>query len=50
MERGKTIWVNAFLNMVRLKITPEIELAKEEFNALYFDSRMASKTSENHQS
>lgn len=23
MERGKTIWVNAFLNMVRLKITPE---------------------------
>lgn len=23
MERGKTIWANAFLNMVRLKITPE---------------------------
>ena len=37
MERGKTIWVNAFLNMVRLKITPEKIQLYNKLNRTFFD-------------
>ena len=37
MERGKTIWVNAFLNMVRLKITPEKVQMYNKLDRTFFD-------------
>ena len=37
MERGKTIWANAFLNMVRLKITPEKVLMYNKLNRTVFE-------------
>ena len=37
MERGKTIWVNAFLNMVRLKITPEKIQMYNKLDRTFFD-------------
>jgi len=37
MERGKTIWVNAFLNMVRLKITPEKVEMYNKLDRTFFD-------------
>tara|TARA_B100000963_G_scaffold21598_1_gene16250 strand:- start:337 stop:1101 length:765 start_codon:yes stop_codon:yes gene_type:complete len=37
MERGKTIWVNAFLNMVRLKITPETVQMYNKLDHTFFD-------------
>ena len=37
MERGKTIWVNTFLNMVRLKITPEKVQMYNKLDRTFFD-------------
>ena len=37
MERNKVIWVNAFLNMVRLKITPEKVQMYNKLDRTYFD-------------
>ena len=37
MERGNTIWVNAFLNMVRLKITPEKVQMYNKLDRTFFD-------------
>lgn len=37
MERDKTIWINAFLNMVRLKITPDRVLMYNKINKIYFE-------------
>ena len=37
MERGKMIWVNAFLNMVRLKITPEKVQMYNKLDRTFFD-------------
>tara|TARA_Y100000991_G_scaffold154549_1_gene117562 strand:- start:598 stop:1362 length:765 start_codon:yes stop_codon:yes gene_type:complete len=38
MERGKTIWVSAFLNMVRLKITPEKVQMYNKLDRTFFDA------------
>ena len=37
MEYDKTIWVNAFLNMVRIKITPEHVRFYNKLDNTYFD-------------
>lgn len=37
MERNKVIWVNAFLNMVRLKITPQKVQMYNKLDRTYFD-------------
>jgi outer membrane biogenesis lipoprotein LolB len=37
MERNRTIWINAFLNMVRLKITPEKVQMYNKLNRTYFE-------------
>ena len=37
IERGKTIWVNAFLNTVRLKITPEKAQMYNKLDRTFFD-------------
>ncbi len=37
MERDKVIWVNAFLNMVRLKITPQKVQMYNKLDRTYFD-------------
>jgi len=37
MEHNKTIWINAFLNMVRLKITPERVQMYNKLDRTYFD-------------
>ena len=37
MERGKTIWINAFLNMIRVKITPDRVQMYNKIDKTYFD-------------
>ncbi len=37
MERGKVIWINAFLNLARAKITPEKVQFYDKINNQYFD-------------
>ena len=37
MEQDKTIWINAFLNMVRVKITPEYVRFYNKLDNTYFD-------------
>ena len=37
MERDKVIWINAFLNMVRIKITPEKVQMYNKLDRTYFD-------------
>lgn len=37
MERNRTIWINAFLNMVRLKITPEKVQMYNKLDRTYFE-------------
>lgn len=37
MERDKVIWINAFLNMVRLKVTPEKVQMYNKLDRTYFD-------------
>jgi len=41
MENDKTIWVNAFLNMVRVKITPEQVQFYNKLDNTYFDGDYA---------
>ena len=41
MENGKTIWVNAFLNMVRVKITPDRVRFYNKLDNTYFDGDYA---------
>ena len=41
MENDKTIWVNAFLNMVRVKITPERVRFYNKLDNTYFDGDYA---------
>ena len=41
MEQDKTIWVNAFLNMVRVKITPERVRFYNKLDNTYFDGDYA---------
>ena len=37
MDRGKTIWINAFLNMIRIKITPDRVQMYNKIDKTYFD-------------
>ena len=37
MERGKTIWISAFLNMIRVKITPDRVQMYNKIDKTYFD-------------
>ena len=37
MERGKTIWINAFLNLIRIKITPDRVQMYNKIDKTYFD-------------
>lgn len=37
MERGKIIWINAFLNMIRIKITPDKVQMYNKIDKTYFD-------------
>ena len=37
MERGKTIWINAFLNMLRVKITPDRVQMYNKIDKTYYD-------------
>jgi hypothetical protein len=37
MERGKIIWINAFLNMIRIKITPDRVQMYNKIDKTYFD-------------
>ncbi len=37
MERGKIIWINAFLNMIRIKITPDKVQMYNKIDQTYFD-------------
>ena len=37
MERGKTIWLNAFLNMLRVKITPNKVEMYNKIDRTYFE-------------
>ena len=37
MERGKTIWISAFLNMIRVKITPDRIQMYNKIDKTYFD-------------
>ena len=37
MERGKTIWLNAFLNMLRVKITPKKVEMYNKIDRTYFE-------------
>jgi len=41
MEHDKTIWINAFLNMVRVKITPERVRFYNKLDNTYFDGDYA---------
>ena len=41
MENDKTIWVNAFLNMVRVKITPDRVRFYNKLDNTYFDGDYA---------
>jgi len=41
MENGKTIWVNAFLSMVRVKITPDRVRFYNKLDNTYFDGDYA---------
>ena len=41
MERNQTIWINAFLNMVRVKITPEKVQMYNKLDRTYFDGDFA---------
>ncbi len=41
MERDKTIWINAFLNMVRFKITPQRVSMYNKLNKTYFEGDFA---------
>lgn len=37
MDRGKIIWINAFLNMIRIKITPDRVQMYNKIDKTYFD-------------
>ena len=37
MDRGKTIWINAFLNLIRIKITPDRVQMYNKIDKTYFD-------------
>ena len=37
MDRGKTIWINAFLNMIRIKITPDRVQMYNKIDKTYLD-------------
>jgi hypothetical protein len=37
IERGKIIWINAFLNMIRIKITPDKVQMYNKIDKTYFD-------------
>ena len=37
MDRGKTIWISAFLNMIRVKITPDRVQMYNKIDKTYFD-------------
>jgi hypothetical protein len=37
MDRGKTIWINAFLNIIRIKITPDRVQMYNKIDKTYFD-------------
>ncbi len=37
LERGETIWINAFLNLLRIKITPERVQMYNKIDKTYFD-------------